>query len=125
MYESVSRVTGPWRAAFPENSHQDTLAGPGAPAHLLTLATRSPAAHSREVQSWVEILDRGCTCACTCDRLCHYTLTPLGAGLRLQAGWNIFFLFPRLGGLGGLGGAMGGKGVCHYTLTPLGPGLRL
>jgi len=28
MYESVSRVTGPWRAAFPENSHQDTLAKP-------------------------------------------------------------------------------------------------
>jgi hypothetical protein len=22
MYVSVSRVTGPWRAAFPENSHE-------------------------------------------------------------------------------------------------------
>jgi hypothetical protein len=65
------------------------------------------------------------TCRQVMPLLRSYTLTPLGAGLRLQAGWNIFFLFPRLGGLGGLGGAMGGKGVCHYTLTPLGPGLRL
>ena len=65
------------------------------------------------------------TCRQVMPLLRSYTLTPLGAGLRLQAGWNIVFLFPRLGGLGGLGGAMGGKGVCHYTLTPLGPGLRL
>jgi hypothetical protein len=54
--------------------------------------------------------------------VCHYTLTPLGPGLRLQAGWNIFFLFPRLGGLGGPRGGYGGQG--RTPLHPYTPGGR-
>ena len=54
--------------------------------------------------------------------VCHYTLTPLGAGLRLWAGWNIFFLFPRLGGLGGPRGGYGGQG--RMPLHPYTPGAR-